>query len=416
MNKKICTGSDIVKIGKFGEVNKLSIDTIRHYMDLGLIVPEKKGGHYFFDERCQNVLEIILEFKGMGFSLNEIKQLFLYKNFGEFTDYEQDTYYQSLFMDKYKHVEQEINNLVEIKDKLKTKLDALSAKSKGSNVVMGIDLKVLDMLRCFKCSDKLILQDGIINRNQIMEGKLICNCGEKCFVESGILKVGNSFQAATAHNHEEFILEYIHATDPSYLENIHKVGEWLKRKLGQLDLNDKVVLELGSGVGFFLRNVFRELPESCLYIAVDRSLERHRFLKGVLERTGFKRNVLFICADFLNIPIEDYSVDIVLDHSGTSNYSFENEEFLLREVDSLFKHNCYLLGTFIAFKNFSTKSKIEAKFRDNFIARKIKENINSLKYIPLEERISEYVDRGGKYENFFVQGEEIYSYSFFGKR
>ncbi|MGG2015196.1 MerR family transcriptional regulator [Bacillus sp. S10(2024)] len=405
-----------MKIGKFGEVNKLSIDTIRHYMDLGLIVPEKKGGHYFFDERCQNVLEIILEFKGMGFSLNEIKQLFLYKNFGKFTDYEHDTYYQSLFMDKYEHVEQEINHLVEIKDKLKTKLDKLSAKPEGSSSIMGIDFKVLDMLKCLKCSGKLILQDGIIHRNQILDGKLICNCGEEYLVESGILKVGNSFQSASGPYHEEYVLEYIHATDPAYLESIHKSGEWSKRKLVQLDLSDKVLLELGSGFGFFLRNIYQELPENCLYIAADRNLERHRFLKSVLERTGFRRNILFICADFLDIPIQDHSVDIVIDHSGTSNYSFEHEKFLLREVVHLFKPNCYLLGTFIAFKNFSTKSKIEAKFRDNFIARKIQENINNLKYIPIEERTSEYVDRGGKYENFFVQGEEIYSYSFFGKR
>lgn len=215
---------------------------------------------------------------------------------------------------------------------------------------------------------------------------------------------------------EEFVLEYIHVTAPTYLENIREVGAWAKRKLGQLDLNDKVVLELGSGVGFFLRNVFRELPESCLYITVDRNIERHRFLKEVLERSGVRRNILFICADFLDIPIQDYSVDIVIDYSGTSNYSFEHEEFLLREVDSLFKLDCYLLGSFIAFKNFSPKSKIEAKFRDNFISKKIKENINTLNYIPIEERTSKYIDRGGKYENFFVQGEEIYSYSFFGKR
>ncbi|ENQ3105270.1 MerR family transcriptional regulator [Bacillus cereus] len=405
-----------MKIGKFGEVNKLSIDTIRHYMDLGLIVPEKKGGHYFFDERCQNDLETILEFKGMGFSLNEIKQFFLYKNFGELTDYEHDSYYQSLFMDKYKRVEQEINNLVEIKDNLKTKLDEISAKSKGSRLMTGIDLKVLDLLKCLRCSEKLIIQDGIIHRNQIMEGKLICDCGEEYLVESGILKVGNSCQATTSPHLEEFVLEYIHETDPAYLENIQKVGGWSKRKLGQLDLNNKVLLELGSGVGFFLRNIFRDLPESCLYIAVDRNLERHRLLKGVLERTGLKRNMLFICADFLHIPLQDHSVDVVIDYSGTSNYSFEHEEFLLREVDFLFKPNCYILGSYIAFKNFSIKSKIEARFRDNFIARKIKENINGLEYIALEERTSKYIDRGGKYENFFVQGEEIYSYSFFGKR
>ncbi|PFR98728.1 class I SAM-dependent methyltransferase, partial [Bacillus cereus] len=334
----------------------------------------------------------------------------------KFTNYEHDTYYQSLFMDKYKQVEQEINNLVEIKANLKTKLDEILAESKGSSLMMGIDLKVLDLLKCLSCSETLILQDGIIHRNQIMEGKLICDCGEEYLVESGILKIGNSFQATSGPHLEEFVLEYIHETDPAYLENIKKVGEWSMRKLGQLDLNNKVLLELGSGVGFFLRNVFQELPENCLYIAVDRNLERHRFLKGVLERTGLNRNMLFICADFLHIPIQDHSVDVVIDHSGTSNYSFEHEEFLLREVDFLFKPNCYILGSYIAFKNFNTKSKIQSRFRDNFIARKIRGNITDLKYIPLEERTSEYINRGGKYENFFVQGEEIYSYSFLGKR
>ena len=31
--KKYLNGRDIMKIGKFGEVNNISIDTIRHYMD-----------------------------------------------------------------------------------------------------------------------------------------------------------------------------------------------------------------------------------------------------------------------------------------------------------------------------------------------------------------------------------------------
>lgn len=49
-----------MKIGKFAEKNKLSIDTLRHYMDIGLLFPEKMGGHYFFDESCQKDLDMIL--------------------------------------------------------------------------------------------------------------------------------------------------------------------------------------------------------------------------------------------------------------------------------------------------------------------------------------------------------------------
>ena len=45
--KKYLNGRDIMKIGKFGEVNNISIDTIRHYMDLSLIIPEKKEGTIF---------------------------------------------------------------------------------------------------------------------------------------------------------------------------------------------------------------------------------------------------------------------------------------------------------------------------------------------------------------------------------
>ena len=35
-----------MKISKFAEVNNVSVDTIRHYI-IGLVIPEKKGSHYF---------------------------------------------------------------------------------------------------------------------------------------------------------------------------------------------------------------------------------------------------------------------------------------------------------------------------------------------------------------------------------
>ncbi|MEA1010928.1 MULTISPECIES: MerR family transcriptional regulator [Bacillus cereus group] len=405
-----------MKISKFADVNNISIDTIRHYIDLGLIIPEKKGSHYFFDEYCQKDIELILEYKWLGFSLNEIKELFLYKNLGKSIDYEKDIFYQSLFKVKYEKIEQEIKTLEERKDKLKEALNNLSLATEMSNSILGIDLKVLNLFKCFKCNGNLILEDGIINKNQIVEGKLICNCNEEYAINSGILTVGKLFKAYEMTSLEDSIPDYIHETDTIFLENIQRGGEWAKRKLIQLDLNNKILLDLGSGFGFFLRNIYEELPENCLYIAVDRDLNKLLLLKDVIERTNPKRNILFICADFLNIPIQNYSADIVIDQSGTSNYSFEHEEFLLHKLNPLFKPDCYILSSFILFNKFSINSQIAPRLRENFTSSKVKEEIQKLKFHSIDERTSKYLERGGKYENFFVEGEEIYTYSFFGKR
>ncbi|AFU13285.1 MerR family transcriptional regulator [Bacillus toyonensis] len=405
-----------MKISKFAEVNTVSVDTIRHYIDLGLIIPEKKGGHYFFDEYCQKDMELILEYKRLGFSLNEIKDLFLYKNLGKSIDYEKNTFYQSLFKLKYEKIEQEIKNLEEQKDKLKEALNNLSIKTKISNSILGIDLNVLNVFKCFKCNGNLILEDGIINKNQIVEGKLICNCGEEYAIISGVLTAGNSCKAYEKTSLEDSISDYIHETDTAFLENVQRGGEWAKKKLMQLDLNEKILLDLGSGIGFFLRNIYEELPGNCLYIAVDRDLNKLLFLKDVIERRNPKRNILFICADFLNIPIQNYSADIVIDQSGTSNYSFEHKNFLLHELNPLFKPECYMLSSYILFKNFSIHSHISIRLRENFTSSKVKGEIQKLQFQTIDERTSNYLERGGKYENFFVQGEEIYTYSFFGRR
>ncbi|MEB8556269.1 class I SAM-dependent methyltransferase, partial [Bacillus cereus] len=306
--------------------------------------------------------------------------------------------------------------LEERKCKLKEALHNLSIETEISSSILGIDLKVLHLFKCVKCNGNLILEDGIINKNQIIEGKLICNCGEEYMIISGVLTAGNSVKAYEKKSLEDSISDYIHETDTAFLENVQRGGEWAKKKLMQLDLNEKILLDLGSGIGFFLRNIYEELPEECLYIAVDRDLNKLLLLKDVIERRNVKRNIVFICADFLNIPIQNYSIDIVIDQSGTSNYSFEHEEFLLCELNSLFKHNSYLLSSFILFNKFSINSQIAPRLRENFTSVKVTKEIQSLQFQSIDESTSNYLIRGGKYEDFFVQGEEIYTYSFFGKR
>jgi len=407
-----------MKIGKFAETNQLSIDTIRHYMELGLIVPEKRGGQYYFDEKSQNHLNEVISLKNMGFSLNEVKTIFLFRSFGKLTPYQEDEYYKAFFKNKHKSIEEEIYKLSEIKLRLEYKIQELSQKTSKSKYKIGIDIKTLGLFKCLKCQGELMLSDGEITNNQIMNGKLRCSCGEEYTIESGILKIessDNDKQFDYKYDYD-YIREYINFTDAAFLDNVYRGLQWIQNKVDFTSFNNKVILELGSGAGIFLRYIYDDLPEDCVYIAVDHDINRHNFVKNMLEMADCKRNIIFICSDFLKIPIKRKSIDVLIDFSGTTNYSFQSSEFLLELANDYVKDKAILLGTYILFKNFSINSLIEEKYRKNFIFKNIEEGIRELKYVIQEAVFSDYIDNGGKYEDFFIKGEKIYTYAIKAER
>ena len=64
-----------MKIGEFAKKHNITQDTIRHYLELGLLATEKKGGHYDFSESDSHDLIQIMELKNLSFSLNEIQRI-----------------------------------------------------------------------------------------------------------------------------------------------------------------------------------------------------------------------------------------------------------------------------------------------------------------------------------------------------
>jgi DNA-binding transcriptional MerR regulator/ubiquinone/menaquinone biosynthesis C-methylase UbiE len=405
-----------MKIGKFSEENNLSLDAIRHYMELGLIIPIKNGGQYDFDERCKEDLEDIIGLKGMGFTLSEIRGIFFFKRLAKLSRYQEKEYYREFFNNKYKKVTHEIGELEKVKVRLGEKIEEMSRVEIDVGFKIGIDIRFLVFFRCLSCGGDMILSDGNIVDNQIISGTLGCKCGEEYRIDDGILIVPEEKDFNDGSYIDDSITEYISNTSIDYLDNICRGMEWVYKKLDFDKFKGKIFLDLGSGMGFGLRNVYDDLPDSSFYIAVDRDMEKHKFLKNMLETSKIKKNVIFICSDFLSVPIKDESVDVLVDFSGTSNYSFENESFLLKLVDRYVKQNAYLLGSYILFKNFSANSLISSNLRKNFLLEKVKEEIKELGYGMIDERASSYVQEGGKYESYFKKGEKVYTYIFYGKR
>lgn len=406
-----------MKIGKFAENNGITIDTVRHYMDFGLIVPEKRGGQYFFDSKCQKDIEDVISLKNMGFTLNEVKKIFLFKGFGSFTSYQENEYYRGLYINKHENILKQIIELESYKNNLEKKLGELSENSTNKNYTMGIELRALGLLKCIRCGRELTLESGTISSNAIVHGRLVCGCGENYPIEDGILfSEGYKAKEISEGNGIASIAEYINETNADYLQQLYVGLEWCHRKIDFNMLQNKIILELGTGSGFFLRHIYGDLPENCIYIAVDHDIARHKFLKHMLERANCKRNILFICSDFLKMPLKYNIADVIYDISGSSNYGFEHENFLLRLMEKYMKENSYLLGSYILFQNFSANGLIPSVNRRNFIEKNVKEALKDLKYNKIDDMMSGYLEKGGAYESYFVDGEKVYSYMFYGNR
>ncbi|WDV47558.1 MerR family transcriptional regulator [Clostridiaceae bacterium M8S5] len=396
-----------MKIGKFAQTNNVSKDTIRHYMDLELIIPQKKGAIYDFDKQCQKNLKEVLYLKDMGFSLQSIKKILNYNSLANLTPYEQDEYYLILFRDRLKQIEIEIDLLTTQKSKLETKINEMANTQDEERTKKGIDIDLIKLFHCTKCQSPLCLEEGTVSNNQVINGVLTCSCGERYTIQDGIFIVRDYKRQEPVEYDYKYLSEYMHVTDSTFVNSLFKTIQWAKNMTHTKDFNNKIVMELGSGIGFTLRNMINILSDDTVYIAVDNDINRHRFLKQLIEKTGVNKKVIYMCADFLEIPIKNKTVDTLLDYTGTTNYSFDHSEFLLKEINHYIKDTASLYYSFIVFRDFAKDSRISRNVRENFIYTHIKQNIASLGYEVTDEKISDTIEKGGKYEDFFVDGEKI---------
>lgn len=402
-----------MRIGAFSEKFGQSIDTIRHYMELNLIVPDKSGGQYSFDEVCERDLLRILYFKERGFSLQEIKTILYYKRLGQLTEHQYNCCYKELVRNKYQSTLTRIKELETVKALLEESLSILEERTSEKQFTLGIDLGVLSHLACHACGSVLTLQDARIEDNQIMEGRFKCSCGIAYTVDNGILIVpGNSEYAGDRFD----IADYLHETSPEYLDSIYKGLEWTHRRVDFNALAGQTLLELGCGIGFFLRHNHMDLPRDAVYIAVDRDISALMYLKDMLERSSVKRQIIFTCTDFRALPIQRKSVNVVVDHSGTSNFSFESNDFLLSLVEPWVKPNAALWGTYICFQKFTHSSQIPLERRRHFKAEYIREQLKVLGYVITDENDSPPIANGGVYEDYFQGDESVFRVSLMAKK
>lgn len=308
-----------MRIGEFAQVNHTSIDTIRHYMDLGLIVPERQGTYFYFDDRCKRDYERVVEMKDMGFSLVEIRNILMIIRFSKMASGMEIEHYSNFFQSKCDELMEKRSQLDHQIEQLQVKIAQLKQARIERKHVIGWSLDFLGLLSCPICQSQLSLVSATIEQNAINTGELSCQCSHRMYFEDGIL-VDPSSMKKLVESDEAYFIRYVKQNSDRYLDNVYKTMEWGYRNIEVDKVENGLVLELGVGNGIFLSHIVRALPVSTRYIAVDYDLNRLKYLKKMLERVDYKAQVVFICADFRQLPLKENQVSFVVDFFGSTTF------------------------------------------------------------------------------------------------
>ncbi|ACL69307.1 MerR family transcriptional regulator [Halothermothrix orenii] len=407
-----------MKISEFSRKYNVSKDTIRYYMDLNLITPCKQGGHYFFDNKCESQLKEILKLKEMNFTLQEIKKIFNYRRLGKLTAYQQNNYYKSIYKRKIKEINKEIKRLKRAEEMLRDEVFILKKKD-FSKKSIGIDLATLSLFSCPDCNSELLLSAEKVEENQIIEGILQCVCGQSLMIKDGVLYSDTCYKHIKDQVAEDHIESYIKNTDPDFIDKSYQTLDWMERQIEFENLSGKVVLEPGSGYGHFLRQIYRELPDDTIYICVDNNPLVNLYLKQYLEMAGERSKVIFITADLPKLPLKENIIDVFIDFTGTSCFSFENKGFLPELLNCYLNAEAMLLATFIIYRKFGPNNIVGQPFRQNFIYNNVKNGLLKLNF-KIEKEVKTETQtikkNPGKYESFAQPGDKIYAYQVMAKR
>lgn len=408
-----------MKIGNFTQNNNLTKDTIRHYIDLGILNPKKINKQYNFTENDQRTLDQLLHLKSLNFTLSEVKSIILTKKLGNLDPKTSSYLYKNYYLKKSKEIREEIKSLKKIDNKLNEEIESLLLEGENSEIKIGIPLNSLYLLKCPLCQSELKICKGNIEDNQILDGILKCSCQKEYVIKDGILIVSHTHFEPPYDYPQDFLLDYIDNTKKELLDNIYKNSAWFSNIIPNKFFKEKILLEIGSGIGFFLSNIYDDLEEDTTYISVDLNLDSQIFLKKSLEIKGIKKNIIFICSDFKEIPIKINSVDILVDYLTSSSFPFRKQGFHIENLDKYLKENSVLLSGYIIFEKFKNNSLIKSNFRKYLILKNIKIKLLEMNYKVLSQKQlpSIFVDGElGKYEDFTVPGEIISTYLYFGKR
>lgn len=351
-----------MKIGEFARTYDIPKDTVRYYVNIGLLVPKMQGSQMNFTVREQKDLEYIQQLKRMRFNIKEIKAFLYLSRMSHLIEPATIEEYLELLSVKRKSLLEEYQMMAEsirlVDEEIERFEQKKNVKKTGSS---GVPLSAVQLLHCPYCRKQLSIENAEIHFKYLMKGQLICDCGYQAQIEQGIVKTGNLYTGR--HDRPDLKRQLYHDTGEEFPIAMHKCTEYMLEKIEQRELRGKVVLESNVNGFFFTYNFLHEMPGDCLYIFTDKYEEVLLMYKNLIEILVPELEVLYIADASEHIPIKDSSIDLFLSFFGENEYSFYHSNAQLTDIKRLMKPDAAVLGSF---QCISTRSVTSRNLREQY--------------------------------------------------
>lgn len=377
-----------MRIGEFAKVNHISIDTIRHYMNKRLIHPRRQGVYYHFDAMQQKQLDMLLAYKTMGFTLDEIIRIMNIKSF----DFVQSDVERNALVEMFECQKRRINEKISQLNQVVEQLDAeihneMTAKNSGSpsSNARGIAFADLPMIVCSRCKENITFCDGEIKDHTIYNGTSVCRCGNILVMRDGILCGGETdIQPMDSNPPVHPTDTLFHNTSPAFVQEMMDNVNAMIAGLGSKDFEGKTILVLKSGIGTMAHSLLSHYDHIKTLILLDDSFANLSMAKRNLDKAFPDQRILYINGSVTDLPVPDGSIDGVIDFLA----SYENHRRgipVYQPLNRLLHDRCMIAGLYIDagdiesdLPHFISQTAVDADLQQNMF---IKQSITQRKRI-----------------------------------
>ena len=338
-----------MKIGQVSTKYRLPVDTIYYYINYGLLVPPRKGGNYYFDEKTLIDLERILELKNLEFTLREIHQILSLYRISDLADRQDVEDLKVFFAKKMQQCIAQREYLAEVIDELNQKIIKLNQKFNTYDLQTGLPISMLNLVCCPNCGSDLNITDAEMNLRYIFRGVIRCTCGYQAKIENGIMLTPN--KNTDIYDTPDIHRKVYKDLPPDLITLFQYAYNYMIKQLDKINLEGKVVLETYVNAWFFMHNHQQYLNPKGKYIVVDKYPETLLMYKKLIEKYNYGLDVLYIADSSTDFPLKPGCVNVNIDFFAINEHNFYHDTFLLDQIKDYFARDIKLLGTYFYFIN-----------------------------------------------------------------